>query len=289
MKPYGIREIAKKYVDNDMIQAHTELPDMPEPRLRALYAFLNQQQSLEKQSELYTLVILLVQLGMDTHDLIDTDHRKCSEQDMRSRQLKVLAGDYFSARFYQLLSKAGEIDMVSRISRAVCEVNRLKVNLYLRMRQLKMTAEEYMSQSIELRSVLFLLFAEVMDSSLSHFWPKALAGIAKCELAAYEIERCGNPASFAQSWAYWHILQAGTEEERQLLADSSLSPETVDGLIKKYSVHNQLSARLKQAAEAVKAVADKLESESLAMELNRIAETIVNNYTGFTPALNETR
>ena len=152
-----------------------------------------------------------------------------------------------------------------------------------------MTAEDYMSQSVELRSVLFLLFAEVIDSSLSHLWTEALAAIAKCELAAYEIERCGNPASFGQGWAYWHILQAGTEEERQLLADGSPSPETVDGLIKKYKVHNQLSASLKQAADAVKAVADKLESEPLAIELNRIAETIVNNHTGFTPALNETR
>ena len=42
----------------------------------------------------------------------------------RSRQLKVLAGDYFSSRFYHLLAQAGQIEMIKQLSNAICEVNR---------------------------------------------------------------------------------------------------------------------------------------------------------------------
>lgn len=178
MKTYRIPEIAQKYVDHDIIQAHTALPDFPDARLRLLYAFLNEQEPHKTHSELYTLVVSLVQLGMDTHDLIDTDLERRTEPEMRSRQLKVLAGDYFSATFYQLLSQAGQIDMISKISGAVSEVNRLKVNLYVRMRQLKMSAEEYLSLTVQLKATLFEIFSGVLEGSLSHAGQRFLTAFA---------------------------------------------------------------------------------------------------------------
>ncbi|CAM3970057.1 heptaprenyl diphosphate synthase component 1 [Paenibacillus alkaliterrae] len=289
MKPYGISEIAQKYVEYDMIQSHTELPAMPDSRLRVLYAFLNAQHSLTKYSELYTLVISLVQLGMDTHDLIDTDEEKRPESEMRSRQLKVLAGDYFSARFYQLLSQAGQIDMISKISHAVCEVNRLKVNLYVRMRQFKVNAEDYLSQTVQLRSTLFQLFSGVLDGNLSRVWSEVLGAISRCEVVVEEIERSECPVRFEKSWAYWHVMQEGTEEERRKLSESSIEPDLIAGLVEKYNVRNQLAAKLKQSADAVKAIAGKLESDKLLGELNLIVDSLLNKRAGYTPALNETR
>ncbi|WP_028610526.1 heptaprenyl diphosphate synthase component 1 [Paenibacillus harenae] len=289
MKPYRISEIAQKYVEYDMIQAHTELPAMSDPRLRVLYAFLNQQQSVAKHSELYTLVVSLVQLGMDTHDLIDTDEEKRPEPQMRSRQLRVLAGDYFSARFYHLLSQAGQIDMVSKISGAVCEVNRLKVNLYVRMRQLKVTAEDYLSHTVQLRSTLFQLFTGVLEGNLSRLWNEALGGISRCEVVLDEIERSECPVRFDKSWAYWYVLQEGTEDERQVLAERSNEPAFIASLLDKYHVRSQLADKLKQSVDAFKAVAAMLESDKLLSELTQIVDALLNKRPGYTPALNETR
>lgn len=70
MNSYRIPEIASKYLEHDMIQKHTDLPHFPDFRSRLLYAFLDKHSVLAKQSELFTLVTSLVQIGMDTHDMV---------------------------------------------------------------------------------------------------------------------------------------------------------------------------------------------------------------------------
>ncbi|WP_424766073.1 heptaprenyl diphosphate synthase component 1 [Paenibacillus sp. sgz302251] len=289
MKPYRITEITQKYTKYDMIQTHTELPELSDSRLRALYAFLDQQPSVSKHSELFTVVTSLVQLGMDTHDLIDTDEEKRTEPEMRSRQLKVLAGDYFSARFYQLLAQAGQIDMVSKISSAVSEVNRLKVNLYVRMRQLKVTAEDYLNAVVQLKSTLFQLFSGVLEGTLSRAWLEVLIDISRCEVVLEELERSESPSRFDKSWAYWHVMQEGTEEERERLSLHPNEPAFIAGLVEKYDVRSQLSNKLKQSAEAVKEIAGKLESDKLLGEMIQIVDALLNKRTDYIPAFNETR
>ena len=285
MKRYRIPEIAEKYTNYDMIQAHTELPPLSDPRLRLLFAFLNQKQSLTKQSELYTLVISLVQLGMDTHDLVDTNTEYRTEREMRSRQLKVLAGDYFSTRFYQLLAKAGQIDMISKISNAVCEVNKLKLILYMRMRQLKISADEYFSFAVQLRSELFQHFAEMLEDSLSCLWPDLLDGVSRCEVVLDEMARSDNPKRFDKSWAYWHVLQVGTDEERHQLIHHAEEQGLIKSLVEKYNVHTLLANKLKQSVDTVKAAASKLESDNLINELVLIVDNMVNQQSGTMPVL----
>lgn len=289
MKPYRIPELARKYVEYDMIQKHTELPKLADARLRLLYAFLIQQQSLAKHSELYTLVISLVQLGMDTHDLIDTDEENHLGTKMRSRQLKVLAGDYLSARFYQLLSEAGQISMVSRISNAVSEVNRLKVNLYVRMRQMKVNAEDYLHASVELRSTLFYIFTDLLEGKWSLVWPNVLAEVSRCEVLLDEIVRSEGPARFNKSWAYWHVMQMGSDEEREHLAQRANDPELIESLVNKYKVRIQLTEKLEISAAAVKAAAVELGSDHLISECSHIINDLMSKRNGITPALNETR
>lgn len=289
MKRYRIPEIADKYTNYDMIQAHTALPPLSDPRLRLLFAFLNQKPSLTKQSELYTLVISLVQLGMDTHDWVDTNTEYRTEKEMRSRQLKVLAGDYFSTRFYQLLAKAGQIEMISKISNAVCEVNKLKLVLYMRMRQLKITADEYVSFAVQLRSELFQHFADMLEGPISRLWPDLLDGVSRCEVILDELERTECPERFEKSWAYWYVLQEGTDEECYKLIHSAEEQGFIKSLVEKYNVRNLLANKLKQSAETLKAAASKLESDKLINELALIIDAMLNKQSSTMPVLNEMR
>lgn len=289
MTIYRISDMTRQYAKHDMIDKHTELPPLAEPRARMLYAVLNEQGASRDQSELYTLVVSLVQLGMDTHDLIDTETAQRSEREMRSRQLKVLAGDFFSARFYQLLANAGQIDMITKISNAVCEVNKLKVNLYTRMRGLKLSAEDYFGFAVQLRSELFQHFVGLLEGAMSRVWPELLHSISRCEVALDELERSESGKRFEKSWAYWHVLQVGNEEERHLLTTDRLDSSFIKSLIQKYDVRALLTLKLKHAAESVRTAAAELESDKLAGELAGIADSMLSRLASGIPALNETR
>src|SRR5690242_14448879 len=114
MTSIRITQLANKYLNYDMINLHTELPQFPDGRISLLYAVLSQQPAAESNKELLALVTSLVQMGLDTHDLVDNGNADSNKGllGMRTQQLKVLAGDYFSSRFYHLLSQAGQIDTI---------------------------------------------------------------------------------------------------------------------------------------------------------------------------------
>ncbi|BBH20997.1 hypothetical protein Back11_23420 [Paenibacillus baekrokdamisoli] len=289
MKPYKVPEMAKKYVDYDMIQTYTELPDFPDSRIRLLFTFLANQRIPLLHSELYSLVASLVQLGMDAHDMIDSNSGHVSEREMRSRQLKVLAGDYFSSRFYQLLSQAGQVDMIRSISAGVCEVNKLKVNFYMRMKQFKMSAEEYLNQCIQIKTELFQAFTSILDEQMVRVWQDLLQSVGQCEVVLDELTRSEKPEQFSGSWAYWHVLGEGTEEEKRAIMNQTDEFANVSSLVIKYDIRSQLTEKLKQSVEHVRAVVSRLESDKLVQELLQIGETFVRPLIPAASVLNERR
>ncbi|NQX59008.1 heptaprenyl diphosphate synthase component 1 [Paenibacillus qinlingensis] len=272
MNSYRIPEIAKQYTEYDMIQIHTDLPDFPELRTRLLFAFLNENNKLSSLSELFTVATALVQLGLDTHDLVTASNEVKEKKASRSRQLKVLAGDYFSARFYHLLAKTGQIDMIKQLSNAICEVNRLKMSSYTKMKQLKLTAEDYIHLSVEIKSQLFLSFSEVMYGANKQAWPEILRGFVRCELLFTEIFRIETISKFKGSWGYWHISQNGTREERKLLQGEEVDTTKVRTLLHKYNISSQLYQLLNIQSKQLQDFVKKLESDRLQSELFHMGE-----------------
>jgi heptaprenyl diphosphate synthase len=184
MESYGIQEIAQKFTQYDMIQDHTELPDFPQHRTNLLEVYLKHG-SVSYDSdlyELYTLVTSLVQMGLDTHDMVGVISDHSNQHATRSNQMKVLAGDYFSSRFYQLLANRGEVDMIHSLSAAICEANRLKMNLYLEMREMKLATEEIIGHSVEIKMQLFLPFTGCMKEAYAQKWSDLLRGFTRCEV-----------------------------------------------------------------------------------------------------------
>ncbi|MEW9698995.1 heptaprenyl diphosphate synthase component 1 [Paenibacillus sp. SI8] len=272
MNSYRIPEIAKQYTEYDMIQTHTELPDFPELRTRLLFAFLNGNTKLSASSELYTLATSLVQLALDTHEMVTASNEVKEKKAARSRQLKVLAGDYFSSRFYHLLSQAGQIDMIKQLSNAICEVNRLKITVYTKMKQLKLTAEDYVHQMVEIKSQLFLSFSELMADVYDQSWPDVLKSYTKCEVIFEEIFRIESTDDFRGSWGFWHILQHGTKEERKQLQADDTDNSKIRTLIHKYNVSSQLYQMLDAHIKQLQAKVHQLDSDKLISELFHIGE-----------------
>jgi heptaprenyl diphosphate synthase len=279
MNIYSIADATKPYTDYDMIRDHTELPEFPNFRTQLLYTFLRKQSSYADQSELYSIVVSLAQLGLDTHDLVSETNERKEKKEARSRQMKVLAGDYFSSRFYHLLSQAGQVEMTRGIAAAICEVNRLKMNLYSRMRQWKMTTDEYMRFSVDIRMQLYLTFSKALEGLKPNSWHDMLHGYTQCEVLLTELGRIERERDFRCGWAFWHLLQIGTKEERKQLQNGDTDPGKLRSLLHKYNVKATLFQMLETQFKLLSDKIRQFDSEKLVGELYQIGEPFARALT----------
>lgn len=277
MKPYRINELAQKYVEYDMISTHTVLPEFPGSRVRLLYTFLNDRDSGKSncKAETCALAAFLVQLGLDTHDKIDLEINHQDERNMRSRQLKVLAGDYFSGVFYELLAQAGEIKIVSLMSTAICEVNRLKVNLYTKLKGMLLSAEDYLKEHAQLKMTLFLSFTNLLDKSVHNVWRLLLAELSRCEVIFGEMKSSGELPQHHQGYAYFKIMETGTFEDKETVSGNSVADREWIALLAKYNVKEQLTVLLNQSIERTQLLINECKSEAIRSELMKALEPFI--------------
>lgn len=175
---------AEKYLKHDMIGRYTQLPEFPRHRSNLLCSFLNYgaNEADHEVHESYALVTSLVQMGLDTHDMVESTNQFMNQKEMRSTQLKILAGDYFSSRYYQLLADRGQIELIQLISVAISEVNRLKMNFYLNRIQFVEDREKCIGQLVLIKIQLFLPFYSLMKKEISRYWSDMLKSVARCEV-----------------------------------------------------------------------------------------------------------
>lgn len=269
MKPYRIPHLAKPYTDYDMIQRHTELPPFSDGRSHLLYIFLNHGTPVgSRDGELFTLVTALVQLGLDTHESIDSSQEEPGGDPMRSRQLKVLAGDYFSSWFYHLLAKQERIEMVGILSTAIADFNVMKANLYSRMKGMLLSAEQYLRHTVQLNMRLFLSFTPMIEESLTELWEKLLTEFSQCETVCLELKRSSDPANAREGYCYWKVLEAATEDERLLLQGQNLDLKDWKKLKMKYKCDSQLTDKLHQSLQSIQGLLQGIKDEYLIGELS---------------------
>lgn len=271
MNRYYISQLTKRYVEHDMIQAHIELPAFPNARVELMFSFLSRSELTTAHSELFALVTSLVQVGLDTHDMIELEAGPYNDRNLRSRQLKVLAGDYFSSRFYNLLAQAGQIDGIRSLSEAVCNINQLKMTMLDKMRRWEMTTEEYVQTSICLKKMLFQSFNNQMDPEEVSTWEQLLDFVTKLEVMEQEQQHAKKYESFEGSWSYWHIWQQGNVEERRKLKQRSYDDRCWSALMTKYNIREQL-------AYQVQVTRDKLHRLIVAFPLDEGTLQIINTF-----------
>jgi heptaprenyl diphosphate synthase len=263
-----------------MLSLYAELPAFPEARIRLLTACLNAYGVKRERHELYAAVVALVQMGLDTHDRIDTNPSQLSERMMRARQLNVLGGDYYSSRFYNLLAQAGQVSMVRKLSEAVCEVNRLKMNLYSQQQQKRLTPEQYIAYVTSIKSELFRGFDELMNKPLSSLWNDLLITLSRCETIHEEWQQARQFQ--LHSWGYWHIMQKGTVEDQTLLVewtDTDMAQRASIEMASRYRIAELLGGMLVQQVEQFKTAIEQLTDSQCAGELSSIAEAFLQSLT----------
>lgn len=101
-------------------------PVVPVFFVRLLVMMLQSYNLPKERTQLFVVAVTLLQMGLDTHEQI-TLAEKLEADAMLRRQLRVLAGDYYSSLFYQLLAKEGEMAGIQRLAQAIGEINEAKM------------------------------------------------------------------------------------------------------------------------------------------------------------------
>lgn len=274
MISYRVPNLAKKYTDYDMIQRHTELPTFPNSRVQLLYTFLNQgQRHSVEDSELFSLVTALVQMGLDTHEMIDVQEENLGEQDMRSRQLKVLGGDFFSSRFYQLLAQAGQISVIASLSDGICRLNERKMSLYDRLKKGQVSSEEYVQESVQLKKQLFLSFHNMISEDEAELYDQFLASFSLLDTLVDELEAAKDVERSKSRFAYLHVYENENSDVRSTLAKGMLIQSEWNELISKHRTIEVLTKKIEQSVLSVQGLLEnQLHDHVLREDLKTLLE-----------------
>lgn len=268
MKLYNIPQLTKQYVDYDMISKYTGLPDFPETRVRLLNMFLQDSVGLTpKEQETVVLATATVQMALDMHDKIDPKSIRKDLGWMRSRQLQVLGGDYYSSLFYVLLAESGQIELISSMGRAISDLNRLKVIAYTKRSKLSLSPEQYLQDQVQLNTRLFLSFTPLLENSKQQLWEQLLTELAFCELLVQEMKLSVRLPEMQQGYAYWSVLEQGNPEEQEKLRENSVDITYWKSLLHKYNIEKILIDKLGQCVDKVYPLIQHHEVEQYRSEL----------------------
>ncbi len=142
------QKIRHSYVEN-----YIQKPLIDLDKLSILHYLYKDLTISTNKKEHYILTIMLVQIALDTHELIPKNNS--NEMDLTEKQLSVLAGDYYSGLYYLLLSEIEDIEMIQVLATAIQKINEQKMILFYK------NIHSVDDVLITLRNIESTLFTEV--------------------------------------------------------------------------------------------------------------------------------
>ncbi|WP_050901115.1 heptaprenyl diphosphate synthase component 1 [Lentibacillus jeotgali] len=126
-----LKALIKEKMHHAYIEQYVKTPALNEDKLHVLTFILNNTSLPEYKKERYIVTAMLIQMALDTHDSVqNSDDILPEENDEKSKQLAVLAGDYYSGLYYFLLSEIEEVRMIQVLATAITDINECKMQLY---------------------------------------------------------------------------------------------------------------------------------------------------------------
>lgn len=98
---------------------------------------------------------------------------------------------------------------------------------------------------------LFLSFTPLLEVSVQETWEKLLKEITECETLVQEMERCATPDIGRCGYAYWHLIESGSDEERKMLVGRKTDMKDWRKLILKHKASEKLLDKLRESVSAV--------------------------------------
>lgn len=119
----------EKQAGERSLSPQIDYPEVQRWKLTLLYLLLRAQGERSPELEAACTATMLVQLGLDIHEKV-TNREESALHKIRNRQLQILAGDYFSSRYFLLLSRYGMIDKIRQLAVSIKGINQQKALLY---------------------------------------------------------------------------------------------------------------------------------------------------------------
>lgn len=158
-------------ITHSFVEQYVDVPAIAENRLALLYLFLLERGMTKERARTFSMSTGLVQLGLDMHERVKNAYDNSLTAE-RSRQLTVLAGDYYSSRYYQMLAEAGEMEAIQVLSDAIQRVNEAKMTLYMAERDGRLSSDEYLTLRTEIDTGLYVAIVDKYADSeeTRRFW-----------------------------------------------------------------------------------------------------------------------
>lgn len=217
-----LHTVVRRWIGHDMIQKYTEVPAYPDARTTLTHTFVTHFCEENEQAPLCVVASSLAQLGMDMHDMIDPHDVKVSETLMRSRQLKVLSGDYFSSRFYQLLAQQHKLEFIRQVSESICTTNRLKMVLYRLMTTASITTQQYWEHHVAIKVGVYQSFTSLFNEPVKALWEQCLTIVANCEFIVEQLQSIEQPNDAVLTWATFYAQEATEQPVNQQIVTTDL-------------------------------------------------------------------
>jgi heptaprenyl diphosphate synthase len=124
-----IKEKIKLRTSHPYLEQYIPSPVIDEDKLLLLYSMLEELQLPASKLDNYLVTIMLIQIALDTHETV-TIEKVNMHQNMKERQLTVLAGIYYSGLYYDILAGINDIPMANVLAEGIKDVNEYKIKLY---------------------------------------------------------------------------------------------------------------------------------------------------------------
>ncbi|MBP1969613.1 heptaprenyl diphosphate synthase [Virgibacillus natechei] len=158
-----LKALVEDKIRHAYLEKYMQKPIIDEEKLTILAAIINNTALAANQKERYIITTMLVQVALDTHELVPkTNNSDESEELKLSKQLSVLAGDYYSGLYYLLLSEIEDFDLIHNLASAIKEINESKMKLYYSKES---SFHEYTNLVKEIESILILKVAKYVDDT----------------------------------------------------------------------------------------------------------------------------
>ncbi|ALC85855.1 hypothetical protein AM499_08475 [Bacillus sp. FJAT-22090] len=128
-------------IQQNTLQKYTGIPDVDDKRLFFTLLPLLNGENWDQSVKISAISVSLIFAALAAHDLVKEDNATA-----KSQQLQVLAGDYYSGRYYQLLAKENLIVLIQQLSDSVAKITEHKTRFY----DLEDYSFEELIQSIQL-------------------------------------------------------------------------------------------------------------------------------------------
>lgn len=128
-------------IQQNTLQKYTGVPDVDDKRLFFTLLPLLNGENWDQSVKVSAISVSLIFAALAAHDLVKEDNATA-----KSQQLQVLAGDYYSGRYYQLLAKENLIVLIQQLSDGVAKITEHKTRFY----DLEDYSFEELIQSIQL-------------------------------------------------------------------------------------------------------------------------------------------